>query len=175
MMARPRPETPYRFGLPWRIALPSSANATKKIIDHGLLLSIKELFDRQLIEQNAFHSGTLSWQSNTSQFHGPVRFEADLRKHEAAFIRLDYKLDGMRVDYSIGLAFIQPPFGGRRWYFCCPIMDIRVTKLFLPPGARRFASRQAHGLPDSPIRAKRMRTAAAEKALLTPPRYSKQK
>jgi hypothetical protein len=160
-MARPRPQKPYRFGLPWRIALPSSASVTKKrVIDHGLLLSIKELFDRQLIEQDAFRSGTLSWDSDNFQFHGPIRFEADLRNQETASIRLQYELEGIGVDYSIALVFIQPPFGGRRWYFCCPITHIRVTKLFLPPGARRFASRQAHGLPDFPIRAKRMRMPA---------------
>jgi len=82
------------------------------------------------------------------------------RNPETASIRLEY--EGMEVSHSISLVSIRPPFGGRRWYFCCPVEHIRVTKLFLPPGARRFASRQAHGLPDFiQIRAKRMKMPAA--------------
>jgi hypothetical protein len=157
-MARPRPQKPYRFGLSWRIAVPSSTSLTKRrIVDHGLELSIKELFDRKLIEQDAFRSGTLSWDSGIFQFHGTIRFQADLRNPENASIRLQYEAEGMGVDYSIALVFIQPPFGGRRWYFWCPVKHIRVTKMFLPPGARRFASCRAHGLPHFPIRAKRMK------------------
>ena len=38
------------------------------------------------------------------------------------------------------------PFGGRRWWATCPISGRRVKSLYLPPGALRFASRQAHGL-----------------------------
>lgn len=38
------------------------------------------------------------------------------------------------------------PFGGRRWWATCPILGHRVKSLYLPPGALRFASRQAHGL-----------------------------
>jgi hypothetical protein len=165
-MSRPRLRQPaYRFGLPWRVALPSSASmAERRSVDHGLELSIKELFDRKLIEQDAFRSGTLSWDSTTFQFHGTVRFEADFRNLETASIRLQYEIDGIEVDYSISLVSIRPPFGGRRWYFACPVEHIRVTKLFLPPGARRFASRQAHGLPDFPIRAKRMKMPPLERS-----------
>jgi hypothetical protein len=39
-----------------------------------------------------------------------------------------------------------PHYGGRRWWFICPIKKIRVAKLYLPPGATQFASRKAHDL-----------------------------
>jgi hypothetical protein len=39
-----------------------------------------------------------------------------------------------------------PPFGGSRWWFVCPRADKRVSKLYLPPGARVFASREGHQL-----------------------------
>jgi hypothetical protein len=161
-MARPLPQRSYRIGLAWRIAVPSSASVAKrKIVDHGLELSIKKLFDWKLIEQDALRAGSLSWDSDTFQFEGTVRFEADLRDPETASIRLEYQTEGMDISYRISLVSIRPPFGGRRWYFCCPVEHIRVSKLFLPPGARRFASRQAHGLPDFlPIRAKPMKMPA---------------
>lgn len=34
-------------------------------------------------------------------------------------------------------------FGGRQWYFVCPDTQRRVSVLWRPPGARRFASRHA--------------------------------
>ena len=35
--------------------------------------------------------------------------------------------------------------GGRRW-FICPVKALNAKKLFLPPGAKRFASRTAYDL-----------------------------
>ena len=152
-MARPLPPRPHRIGLAWRIAVASS----KKPVDRGLELSIKDLFDCKLIEANALRSGSLSWHADPLHFHGPISFEADLRGYETASLQLRYEIDGLEVDSRISLVFIEPALGGRRWYFCCPLTNIRVTKLFLPPGARRFASRHAHGLPDFPAYAKRMK------------------
>jgi len=160
-MARPLPNKPYRAGLTWRIAIHSSARSPKNKPNHGLMLSIKELFDFALIEEDTAREGILSWRADAGQFQGPVRFEADLRNHASASVRLQYEMEGTNLDYQIPLDFIQPFAGGRRWYFRCPIEDIRVTKLFLPPGARRFGSRQAHSLPDHPVRAKRMKPPGA--------------
>jgi hypothetical protein len=148
-MPRPRAEhKPYRIGLAWRIALRNSATAVKRrTVDDSLVLSIKELFDQGLIGENAFRAGSLSWRNvDTFQFHGTIWYEADLRNPEGASLRLRYEMDGLEMDYGVPVAFTEPSYGGRRWYFRCPVQHIRVTKLFLPPGARRFASRQAHDL-----------------------------
>ena len=48
--------------------------------------------------------------------------------------------------YTVTLVSTVPHYGGRRWWFICPIKKIRVAKLYLPPGATTFASRQAYGL-----------------------------
>lgn len=37
-------------------------------------------------------------------------------------------------------------FGGRRWFFVCPLQGDLALRLHLPLGARGFASRQAHRL-----------------------------
>ena len=82
-MARPLPPKPYRIGLAWRVALPSAASMAKRqVIDHGLVLSIKELFDFELIEEDVFRKGTLTWGADAVQYQGPIRFEADLRNHQ---------------------------------------------------------------------------------------------
>jgi hypothetical protein len=36
-------------------------------------------------------------------------------------------------------------FGGRQWFFVCPVTGGLATVLWKPPGARRFLSRQAWG------------------------------
>ena len=133
----------------WRTVVRDLRRGTPKImVEACLALSIKELFDEGLIEEGSRHAG--SWRytdRNTFQFDGPIQYEADLRDHEKAWLRLRYDADGVKTDHCILLASTtRLNFGGRRWYFRCPLHDIRVTKLYLPPGARQFASRQAHEL-----------------------------
>ena len=36
-------------------------------------------------------------------------------------------------------------FGGRQWYFLCPVTGKRCSVVWLPPGAKYFCSRQAWG------------------------------
>ena len=36
-------------------------------------------------------------------------------------------------------------FGGRQWYFQCPVTGKKCSVVWLPPGASRFCSRQAWG------------------------------
>ena len=148
-MPRPRvTNKPYRIGLAWRLAVRSSTSAVeRRTVDDSLVLSIKELFDQGLVKEDTFCSGSLSWtDADTFQFHGTIWYEADLRYPERASLRLRYEIQGLGMDYCVPIVFTAPAFGGRRWYFRCPMQHIRVTKLFLPPHARRFASRQAHGL-----------------------------
>jgi hypothetical protein len=57
-----------------------------------------------------------------------------------------YVVDGKPMHYTVTLVSTVPHYGGRRWWFICPIKKIRVAKLYLPPGATTFASRKAHNL-----------------------------
>lgn len=36
-------------------------------------------------------------------------------------------------------------FGGYQWYFMCPVMNHQCSVLWMPPGAKKFASRQSWG------------------------------
>ena len=132
----------------WRTVLPAAKSKPEKaIVGECLMLSIKELFDRGLIEEGAFHVGLWRWaESSIFQFEGAVRYEADLRHPESSSLRLQYEVDRLEVDHCVLLSSEDQGIIGRRWWFRCPINDIRVTKLYLPAGARRFASRQAHEL-----------------------------
>ena len=111
------------------------------------MLSIKELFDKDEIEQGSLRTGSWCWTvGDPFRFHGTICYEADLRSPENASLRLQYEVDGVPMDYRVFVACTEQGFGGRRWWFRCPLNNIHVTKIYLPPGARRFASRQAYGL-----------------------------
>ena len=132
----------------WRTVVRALRSKAKRTtVKECLVLSLKELFDGGLIEQGAFRTGSWRWaNSNIFQIDGGIRFEADLRNHERASLRLQYEVDRAAVDYSVLLSSEEQGLLGRRWWFRCPVNNVRVTKLYLPPGARRFASRQAHDL-----------------------------
>ena len=51
-----------------------------------------------------------------------------------------------RMDYTAGLTWTVPRFGGRRWWFSCPISGRRCAVLYLPRGAQKFGSAKAYGL-----------------------------
>ena len=51
-----------------------------------------------------------------------------------------------RMDYTIGLVSTEVGFGGRRWWFLCPVSGRRCAVLYLPRGAYRFGSAKGYGL-----------------------------
>jgi hypothetical protein len=130
----------------WRTVV-RALRAKRTTVDECLVLSLKELFDRGLIEHGAFSTGSWRWaDSNNFQVDGTIQYESDLRSHEKASLRLQYEVDRVAMDYDVSLASEEQGLLGRRWWFRCPVNGVRVTKLYLPPGARCFASRQAHEL-----------------------------
>ena len=60
--------------------------------------------------------------------------------------------NGEPLDYRIRLVTTIPNYGGRRWWFICPLSrddggsPRRVSKLYLPPGERYFGSREGYAL-----------------------------
>ena len=50
------------------------------------------------------------------------------------------------MDYTAGLTWTEVGFGGRRWWFSCPISDRRCATLYLPRGAQKFASATTYRL-----------------------------
>jgi len=49
------------------------------------------------------------------------------------------------LDQRIILVARDRHFGGKQWYFVCPVMNRRASVLWKPPGADRFCSRQTFG------------------------------
>jgi hypothetical protein len=44
----------------------------------------------------------------------------------------------------VSLASVPKPYGGQQWYLLCPVTFRRVSVLWCPYGARKFASRHAY-------------------------------
>jgi hypothetical protein len=49
------------------------------------------------------------------------------------------------LDQQIWLKRTPRPYGGGQWYFRCPVTSGDCTVLWMPSGARKFASRKAWG------------------------------
>ena len=47
-----------------------------------------------------------------------------------------------RMDYTVGLVSTEVGFGGRRWWFLCPVSGRRCAVLYLPRGAVQVRQRQ---------------------------------
>ena len=73
-------------------------------------------------------------------------YEADLTEPDDPWLRLRYCVNGERADCMVRLVTTRPNYGGRRWWFLCPLVGRRAAKLYLPPGGKLFGSREAYGL-----------------------------
>ena len=114
------------------------------LVEDSLVLTVGEVVGKRPAIQGSVHEILLTWpEAGIFQFQGTIIGEVDLRNPAAASVRLRYDVDGVAVDHCLRLELTEQP---RRWWFVCPLENVRVAKLYLPPGERRFASRKAHGL-----------------------------
>jgi hypothetical protein len=127
-------------------------DARKAAVEDGLTLSISALMGKGALVPGRITAGTWAWHYGDGDAFAKIGYVADMRTPDAAILRLSYSAQGHPVDDVIRLVWTSPRYGGRRWWFLCPV-DIRqqrpprrAAKLYLPPGARHFGSRQAHGL-----------------------------
>ena len=111
-------------------------------MDDCLTLDLSKLFRNGAFEAGRFRTGTLCWQGG---FPRGVIFSLDYRASLEAESGRIFIEHGDRK-YWVELTTTPQSFGGRRWWFVCPLTKSRALKLHLPPGASIFASRKAYGL-----------------------------
>lgn len=94
----------------------------------------------------AWRSGSLSW-NRGGEDAGSINYQAIMHEPGTERLELAYMRgsgdDREQVRQTVRLCHTVPHYGGRRWWMICPYRNIRVGKLYLPPGGDRFASRQA--------------------------------
>jgi hypothetical protein len=118
----------------------------KDIVEDCLILSITELIREGALIPGVYKTGTWGWVYEGKQPHAAVGFESDLRYPDHGSLRLRYTTGGRKIDEWIWLKTTVPNYGGHRWWFKCPVLNVRAAKLYLPRGGDRFASRRAWDL-----------------------------
>ena len=116
----------------------------KTTVDEGLILTIKDLAANGALNPGC-PKGTLRWRFGETTI-AAMEYNSSLHSDGIGTLWLRYTAGGERMYYTITLVSTVPHYGGRRWWFICPIKKTRVAKLYLPPNANQFASREAHDL-----------------------------
>jgi hypothetical protein len=110
-------------------------------IESGLTLDLHRLIRQGLLVPGRYRRGSIVWTRVASDEQvGSVGYEARM-EGDCGHVRLHYATtrayngDRRELDYAITLETTLQPFGGRRWWFVCPMT-----------GALTFASRRAYRL-----------------------------
>jgi hypothetical protein len=119
----------------------------KGTVEESLVVGMKGLRKRLF----AGAAGTLTWtwaSGGKSSIGYYVRSSADWPT-----VHLHYRWRHTEdVNIPVRLEATPTQFGGRRWWFICPLIvrgiacNRRVGSLYLPPGARYFGCRECHDL-----------------------------
>lgn len=112
-------------------------------LESGLKLDINRLARRGFIRFGAA-TGPVGITWTDSYTGGEIAFgiiTADMSDFYRGWVRIRIG----QIDQQITLVPLPRHFGGRQWFFICPYVGRRATVLWMPPGARSFASRQRWG------------------------------
>ena len=130
---------------------PARGAAKRSTVEDSLVLTASTLICQKALRPWARTAGSWSWRyDGEGRPFATIGYEADLTDESDAWLRLRYRADGEPLDYPIQLVTTIPNYGGRRWWFICPLSrddggpPRRVAKLYLPPGERYFGSREAY-------------------------------
>ena len=126
-----KPETTLGgYGSGWQ-------GSKKATVEGSLVLTASVLVRKKALVLGAQTAGSWGWiYEGEDGPHATMRYEADLRDTDNAWLRLHYRANGEAVDYKVKLVTTKPNYGGYRWWFICPIVrrdggpPRRVAKLY---------------------------------------------
>jgi hypothetical protein len=105
-----------------------------------LKLDINLLARRGLISPgSATGPQSIRWVNSNGQEIASGWISADMRGDLEGLLDIEIG----EIEQRITLVTLPRHYGGRKWFFLCPVMNRRASVLWLPPGARHFASRDA--------------------------------
>ncbi|MCZ8181491.1 MAG: hypothetical protein O9322_00820 [Beijerinckiaceae bacterium] len=111
------------------------------ILDYGLRLPVHRLA-KLALSQGDYVEGSWGWTRDGESF-ASITYGIARHSPQEARLRLSYTRDGEAVAYDLRLVAEPCRFGGMRWFAICPATRLKVSKLYLPPGAKRFLARKA--------------------------------
>jgi hypothetical protein len=112
-------------------------------VENAIQLDIVRLCRRGVIGAGPFASGTIEWLSD-NRITDTVAFATYPIEPDAGLFGLRFAVGGEMRSQHIELVARGCNYGGRRYYFRCPILGHICRKLYCIDGY--FASRQAHRL-----------------------------
>ncbi|HXG68722.1 MAG TPA: hypothetical protein VNO70_26735 [Blastocatellia bacterium] len=121
----------------------------KTAVEECYALDINHWMREGLLQAGGYKQGGWQWQNAvTGKQLAAIGYAVSTVNPSRAWARLIYTFiaTGERFDYKVALTTTRPHFGGRRWWFVCPLCARRVGKLYLPPGGRYFGCRHCHDL-----------------------------
>jgi hypothetical protein len=105
-----------------------------------LKLDINLLARRGLIAPGlATGPHAIRWVNSNGQVIASGWISADMRGD----VEGSFHIQIGALDQAITLVTLPRHYGGGQWFFVCPVMNRRVSVLWLPRGAQHFASRHA--------------------------------
>lgn len=128
----------------------SGRPSLRPAFEASLRIDLASAHVKAIISANAFRQGSLNWTSAGAPA-GSVGYTLYPGTPDHAELWLRYALNGTEQSQRIQLVTTVPRFGGRRWWFVCPLFERQgerklVRCICLPPGGSAFASRAAHRL-----------------------------
>jgi hypothetical protein len=131
----------------------------KLTVNNGLTLDINQMVrDGLFLHGQAKVMGSIKWtNTRTEEQTGAMGFIIEPRENDGFIFRVSYTItrregDKQDFDYPLELQTTRPHYGGRRWWFTCPLVVNglpcyrRVSKLYLPPGAKYLGCRHCYDL-----------------------------
>lgn len=136
----------------------SRGQTTRLCVEDCVVLSTVDL-RRHGVFTSAFGSPCVqTWNDRTGTTLSCVEYDVVEGRGCAMALRfrynvIDESLNAIRpVHYLVEVTTTRPTFGGRRFWFWCPVVDFRtrcgrrVGRLYLPPGQQVFGCRHCYNL-----------------------------
>ena len=122
--------------------MPRGREAIRIPVEACIRIDLAEPAVRAALTLGVVRFGTWRW----TRFGEQVAELAYEWRGDTPALRLRYSVGGVAMVEDIDLVITTLRFGGQRLWFLCPATGRRVRALYLPPGGRRFLSRQAYQL-----------------------------
>jgi hypothetical protein len=109
-------------------------------LQEGLKLDINLLARRGLIAPgSATGPHSIRWVNSNGQVIASGWISADMQGDMEGWLHIQIG----QLQQTITLATLPRHYGGRQWFFMCPVTNRRASILWLPRGERQFASKHA--------------------------------
>ena len=142
----------FGSGMNSRLGIPR-----KRVAESSWILDANRWMKQGILREDSNESGIGAWKCRDGSVL-KILVVADLRNPQTAYVFVSYAAttteteDVFEGSLIVFVTRTRPHLGGLRWWFTCPLIRAgvpcqrRVSKLYLPPGARLFGCRDCHNL-----------------------------